>query len=82
VDAFGSICTSNGNDIEIKANESFNNGVFFDIEATQTPSIVGKLFSKRSEHIRKKFFFYEAKRTRLIARKLFSKQKRTCPTVR
>ncbi len=44
--------TSNGNASETKANESFDNGVFFDIEAKRTPSIVRKLFSKRSEHIR------------------------------
>ncbi len=43
---------SNGNASETKANESFDNGVFFDIEAKQTPSIVSKLFSKRSENIR------------------------------
>jgi hypothetical protein len=43
---------SNGNASETKANESFDNGVFFDIEAKQTPSIVSKLFSKLSEHIR------------------------------
>ncbi len=43
---------SNGNASETKANESFDNGVFFDIEAKRTPSIVSKLFSKRSEHIR------------------------------
>ncbi len=42
---------SNGNASETKANESFANGVFFDIEAKRTPSIVSKLFSKRSEHI-------------------------------
>jgi hypothetical protein len=45
------IC-SNGNASETKANESFDNGVFFDIEAKRTPSIVRKLFSKRSEHVR------------------------------
>ncbi len=44
--------SSNGNASETKANESIDNGVFFDIEAKQTPSIVRKLFSKRSEHIR------------------------------
>jgi hypothetical protein len=43
---------SNGNASETKANESFANGLFFDIEAKRTPSIVSKLFSKRSEHIR------------------------------
>jgi hypothetical protein len=40
---------SNGNDIETKAKESFNNGVFFDIEAKRTPSIVKKLFLKGIE---------------------------------
>ncbi len=43
---------SNGNASKTKANKSFDNGVFFDIEAKRTPSIVSKLFSKRSEHIR------------------------------
>jgi hypothetical protein len=42
---------SNGKDIERKANESFNNGFFFDIEVKRTCSIVRKLFSKRSEHV-------------------------------
>jgi hypothetical protein len=42
----------NGNASETKANEGFDNGVFFDIETKRTPSIVSKLFSKRSEHIR------------------------------
>ncbi len=41
--------TSNGNASETKAEESFDNGVFFDIEANPTPSIVSKLFSKRSK---------------------------------
>jgi hypothetical protein len=44
--------TSTSNDIETKANESFNNGVFFDIKAKQTHSIVRKLFLKQSEHVR------------------------------
>jgi hypothetical protein len=44
--------TSNGNASETKANESFDNGVFFDIEAKRTPSILSKLFLKRSKHIR------------------------------
>ncbi len=43
---------SNGNASETKASESFDNGVFFDIEAKRTSSIKRKLFSKRSEHIR------------------------------
>ena len=46
------VCCSNGNASETKANKSFDNGVFFDIEAKRTPSIISKLFSKRSEHIR------------------------------
>jgi hypothetical protein len=46
------LLSSDGNASETKANESFDNGVFFDIEAKQTPSIVSKLFSKQSEHIR------------------------------
>ncbi len=41
----------NGNNIETKANESFDNGVFFNIDTKRTPSLVSKLFSKRSEHI-------------------------------
>ncbi len=44
--------SSNGNASETKANESFDNGVFFAIEAKRTPSIVSKLFLKRSEHVR------------------------------
>ncbi len=87
--SFASVCgacgsTSNGNASEMKANESFDNGVFFHIEAKRTPSIVCKLFSKRIEHItvdRTKIIF-EAKQTRSIARLRFSKRKRTCPTVR
>ncbi len=43
---------SNGNASETKANESFDNGILFDIEAKRTPSIVSKLFSKQSKHIR------------------------------
>jgi hypothetical protein len=35
---------SNGNDIKAKRSESFDNGVFFDIEAKQTHLIVRKLF--------------------------------------
>jgi hypothetical protein len=33
------VFTSNGNTSKTKANESFDNGVFFDIQAKQTPSI-------------------------------------------
>ncbi len=41
--------------------ESFDNVVFFYIEAMRTHLIVRKLFSKRSEHIRKKEIFFKAK---------------------
>ena len=51
-DGIYTVRVSNGNASETKANESFDNGVFFDIEAKRTPSTVRKLFSKRSEHIR------------------------------
>ncbi len=46
------IIASNDNASETKANKTFGNGVFFDIEAKWTPSLESKLFSKRSEHIR------------------------------
>jgi hypothetical protein len=36
---------SNVNASETKANESFDDGVFFDIEAKRTRSIVGKFIS-------------------------------------
>jgi hypothetical protein len=42
---------SNSNDMETKANVSFDNDVFFYIDAKQTRFIVRKLFLKRSEHI-------------------------------
>jgi hypothetical protein len=44
------------------AKQSFDNGVFFDIKAKRTPSIVSKLLSKRNEHIRlkKNYFRSEA----------------------
>ncbi len=43
--------SSNGNDMETKANESFDNGAFFDIDTKRTPLIVSKLFWKWCEHI-------------------------------
>jgi hypothetical protein len=48
----GGVAGGNGNASETKANESFDNSVFFDIEAKRTSSLESKLFSKRSEHIR------------------------------
>ncbi len=52
ISPFQVVLHRNGNASETKANESFDNGVFFNIEAKRTPSIVSKLFLKRSEHIR------------------------------
>ncbi len=46
------VVCSNDNASETKANGSFDNSVFFDIEVKRTPSLENKLFSKRSEHIR------------------------------
>jgi hypothetical protein len=56
------VTTSNGNASKTKANESFDNGVFFNIKAKRTNSKVSKLFSKRSKHIRwnKNYFRSEA----------------------
>ncbi len=73
---------SNGNASETKANESFDNGVFFDIEAMRTPSMVSKLFRNEANTLDRTKIIFEAKRTRSIARQLFSKRKRTCPIVR
>ncbi len=49
---------SNGNGIEAKRSESFDNDFFFDIEAKRTRLIVRKLFSKRSELVYIKEFNY------------------------
>ena len=56
--------TSNGNASETKANESFDNGVFFDIKAKWTPSIISKsnLRSEANWFILK-LYNIEAKRT-------------------
>ncbi len=76
------IGTSNGNASETKAKESFDNGVFFDIKAKRTPSIVSKLFQNEANTLDRTKIIFEAKRTSSIARQLFSKHKRTCPIVR
>jgi hypothetical protein len=56
------VSLSNDNASKTKVKERCDNGVFFDIEAKRTPSIVSKLFSKQSEHIRwnKNYFQSEA----------------------
>ena len=78
--------SSNGNASEAKRSFRFDNGVLFDIEAKRTHSIVLKLFSKQSEHVRyvenyflceantfdSKKIIFEAKRTHSILRKFFS----------
>jgi hypothetical protein len=66
------IPTRNGNASETKANESFDNGVFFDIKAKSTPSIVSKIFWSETNTLDRKKILFEAKRTRSIVRKLFS----------
>jgi hypothetical protein len=58
----------------LKRSESFDNDVFFDIEAKRTCLIVGKFISKRSEHVYIKEFKIEAKRTHSIVRKFISKR--------
>ena len=55
------VSLSNGNASKTKVNESFDNGVFFDIEAKRTPSIVSKLFSKRKNTLDRKKIIFEAK---------------------
>ncbi len=72
----------NGNASETKSNESFDNGVFFYIEAKQTPSIVSKSVLKQANTLVRTKTIVEVKRTCSIARQLFSKRKQTCLIVR
>ncbi len=60
-----------------KSNESFYNDVFFDIEVKRTPSIISKLFSKRSEHFWKNKKIFKAKLTRSIVRNYFKSEVNT-----
>ncbi len=53
--------TSNGNDIETNANESFDNVLFFDIVAKRTRSKVSKLFLLRNEPLGLKNLTYRSK---------------------
>ena len=59
---------------EAKRSESFDNDVFFDIEAKRTCSKVGKFISKRSEHLYIKDLKIKAKRTHSIVGKFISKR--------
>jgi hypothetical protein len=67
---------SNGNASETKANESFDNSVFFDIEAKRTPSLESKLFSKRSEHIRLNKNYFRSEANTLHRKKIIFEAKR------
>ncbi len=68
---------SNGNASETKANESFDDGVFFDIEAKRTPSIVNKLFSKLSENISLNKNYFRSEANTLDRKKIIFEAKRT-----
>ncbi len=57
---------SNGNGIEAKRSESFDNGFFIDIEAKRTRSIVRKLISSEANLFILKNLFIEVKRSKLI----------------
>ena len=57
-----------------KRSKSFDNDVFFNIEAKRTRSKVGKFISKRRNMFILKNLKIEAKRTRSIVRKFISKR--------
>ncbi len=61
-----------------KANESFDNGVFFDIEAKRTRSTVGKFISKRTEHVYIKEFKNRSEANTFGSSKIYFEAKRTC----
>jgi len=65
---------SNGNASETKANESFDNGVFFDIEAKQHLGQLENLFQSEANMFILKNLKIEAKRTRSVVRKFISKR--------
>ncbi len=62
----------------LKRSESFDNDVFFDIEAKRTHSIVGKIISKRSEHVYIKEFKNRNEANTLDSSKIYFEAKRTC----
>ncbi len=64
--------------IEAKRSESFDNDVFFDIEAKRTLSIVRKFISKRSEHVYIKEFKTRSEANTFDSSKISFKAKRTC----
>jgi hypothetical protein len=63
---------------EAKRSESFDNDVFFDIEAKRTRSIVGKFISKRSEHVYIKDFKNRSEANTLDSSKIYFEAKRIC----
>jgi hypothetical protein len=66
---------SNGNNNESKANVSFDNGIFFGIEAMRKCSIAKKfILSEANTFDYGKKIVFKEKRTRSIVRNLFSKQ--------
>ena len=68
--------------IEAKRRESFDNHVFFDIEAKRTLSIALKNFPKRANMFILKNLIIEAKRSNLILNCESSEAKRTCSIVK
>jgi hypothetical protein len=63
---------------EAKRSESFANYVFFDIEAKQTRSVVGKFISKQSEHVYIKEFKKRSEANTFDSLNIYFEVKRTC----
>ncbi len=61
-----------------KRSESFDNYVFFDIEAKRTRSIVRKFISKRSEHVYIKEFKNRSEANTFDSLNIYFEAKRTC----
>ncbi len=61
--------------------ESFDKGVFLNIEAKRTPSKVSKLFSQRSEHIRQNKNYFRSEANTFDSKKTGFKAKRAHPTL-
>ncbi len=59
---------------EAKRSESFDNDVFFYIEAKRTRSIVGKIISKRSEHVYIKEFKNRSEANTFDSSKIYTKR--------
>ncbi len=61
-----------------KRSESFDNDVFFNIKGKQTRSIVGKIISKRSEHVYIKELKNRSEANTFDSSKIYFEAKRTC----